>query len=305
MSDHPPATAAEPSEAELPAEPPAGEADPWLREATRCPACRGRLTYAGEAACEGCGARYRVPRGVPFLVRDFRYDSVKLGVIDYINHTRDPWQLFTRGIEPYTCEFILRGLDASRRVLDLGGGPGFYADFLARNGKTPVVCDLAKHFVLKGSAMFPRIPFLLGDATDLPLADGSVDGVLCLRNLIYVRDLPRALREIRRVLAPGGQFCLVDRNRWSPLHQWRYRRGLYNATIGEFEHYFTLHRLLRDLDGAGLRVRRILGDHLCLPGLFPIPSQQRPGARRALSRLAARILPRFSFYLVLHAERRD
>jgi ubiquinone/menaquinone biosynthesis C-methylase UbiE len=167
----------------------------------------------------------------------------------------------------------------------------------------PAVCDLARHFVLKGAEQFPRIPFVLGDAVSLPFADGAFDGVLCLRNLIYVKDLPEALSEIRRVLGPGGKFCLIDRNRHSPLHQWKYRRGVYNATIGEFEHYFTLGPLLRAMRGAGLAVRRVTGDHLCVPGLFPIPSLQRPGARRAASRLLARVLPRFSFYLVLHAER--
>jgi SAM-dependent methyltransferase len=44
----------------------------------------------------------------------------------------------------------------------------------------------------------------VGDIQALPLADGSVDGALAMHMLYHVPDVPAAVRELRRVLRPGG-----------------------------------------------------------------------------------------------------
>jgi ubiquinone/menaquinone biosynthesis C-methylase UbiE len=262
------------------------------------------------AACAACGKRFPVVHGVPWMVPgghlgadDDHFASVHLDVIHYINHHKDPWRLFTRGIEVNALGHILAGLTRSRRVLDLGGGPGFYADRLREAGKEMVVCDLAKHFVMKGSLLFPRQSYVMGDATALVFREGTFDGALCFRCMIYVKDLPKALQEIHRVLKPGGQLCFIDRNRHSPLHYWRHRRGRFNATIGEFPFYFTLPRIRREIETAGFRIDRVTGDHVCVPGVFPIPSEMGPGLRRRASRWLARLFPRYSFYLVVYARK--
>jgi ubiquinone/menaquinone biosynthesis C-methylase UbiE len=51
---------------------------------------------------------------------------------------------------------------------------------------------------------------LVADAFRLPLADGSVGGVLARGMLHHILDLKGILREVRRVLAPGGTFTVVD-----------------------------------------------------------------------------------------------
>jgi ubiquinone/menaquinone biosynthesis C-methylase UbiE len=60
------------------------------------------------------------------------------------------------------------------------------------------------------------------DAEDLALPDASFDVVLCALGLMYVPDPARALREMHRVLRPGGRLVVVvwgDRSLcgWSPL----------------------------------------------------------------------------------------
>jgi arsenite methyltransferase len=55
-----------------------------------------------------------------------------------------------------------------------------------------------------------RARFVVGDAEALPLDDASVDGVLCECALCAFPDKPRAVREIARVLRPGGALALSD-----------------------------------------------------------------------------------------------
>jgi len=48
-----------------------------------------------------------------------------------------------------------------------------------------------------------------GDAMDLPFEDGAFDVVLCQHGLQFVPDRARAVREMRRVLAPGGRALVI------------------------------------------------------------------------------------------------
>ena len=55
-----------------------------------------------------------------------------------------------------------------------------------------------------------RVSFLHGDAEALPLADGSVDAVLCECALCLFLDRPRAAAELARIVRPGGRIALSD-----------------------------------------------------------------------------------------------
>ena len=113
-----------------------------------------------------------------------------------------------------TKELIARFLPRKRCVvLDVGGGPGAYAFWLAKQGHAvhlvdPVrlhveqvreACDLRKGVRLASATE--------GDARDLKFKDEFADAVLLLGPLYHLvkeRDRVRALAEARRVLKPGG-----------------------------------------------------------------------------------------------------
>ncbi len=90
--------------------------------------------------------------------------------------------------------FDLIGEVRGRRVLDLGCGTGTYREPLERRGARWVGLDLG------GPAAS-----VLGDAGRLPFAGGSFDGVLCSAVLEHLPEPETMLREIHRVLAPGGR----------------------------------------------------------------------------------------------------
>ena len=63
------------------------------------------------------------------------------------------------------------------------------------------------------------MPFVAGDATRLPFATGSMDAAVISFGLRNVSDVPAALREMARVVRPGGRLviCEFSRPTWRPF----------------------------------------------------------------------------------------
>jgi ubiquinone/menaquinone biosynthesis C-methylase UbiE len=111
------------------------------------------------------------------------------------------------------------------RVLDVGGGPGAYAAWLAGAGYQVQLLDaVALHVAQAGEASErqPAHPFTaeVGDARSLPYPDESADAVLLFGPLYHLTeraDRLLALREARRVLRPGGLLCVAAISRFASL----------------------------------------------------------------------------------------
>ena len=102
------------------------------------------------------------------------------------------------------------GLSRGQRVLDVACGTGAVTRPAARavgDSGSVVGSDLdAKMLVVarEASAEFANVTWRRADAVALPFADAVFDAVLCGQGLQFVPDSGRALREMRRVLSPGG-----------------------------------------------------------------------------------------------------
>jgi SAM-dependent methyltransferase len=68
--------------------------------------------------------------------------------------------------------------------------------------------DVNPHMLAIARAAAPGVEWRAADAAELPFPDASFDCVLCQQGLQYFADRPAALREMRRVLAPGGRLGL-------------------------------------------------------------------------------------------------
>jgi len=98
-----------------------------------------------------------------------------------------------------------------RRVLDLGCGVGYGAFWLASYGARQVTAvDLGLVALRYAGAAYshPRLRYAQADALHLPFADASFDFVFSSQVIEHVSSVEQFMREIRRLLAPGG-FCLI------------------------------------------------------------------------------------------------
>lgn len=116
--------------------------------------------------------------------------------------------------------FIADHLQGCARVLEIGAGEGGQLGYLVdRFG--PALCyagiDVASSPLRVARAQLPsalreHVVLATAAAEALPFADESFDGVFCIDVLHHVSSQPRVLREIRRVLRPGGQVICVEPN---------------------------------------------------------------------------------------------
>jgi ubiquinone/menaquinone biosynthesis C-methylase UbiE len=105
-----------------------------------------------------------------------------------------------------TWALLARWLPDPVDVLDVGGGTGVHARWLAEQGHRVTLVDaMAKH--VEAARADGTYAAAVGDARELDAEDGSVDAVVLLGPLYHLVDLEdrsQALAEARRVLRPGG-----------------------------------------------------------------------------------------------------
>jgi ubiquinone/menaquinone biosynthesis C-methylase UbiE len=103
-----------------------------------------------------------------------------------------------------------------RRVLDCGCGAGDYVLALRALGADAWGIEYARHKLVKAPApVAGRLS--VGDLHDIAMRDQSVDVALLNEVLEHVPDERRALREVHRVLKPGGVLLIFSPNRRFPF----------------------------------------------------------------------------------------
>jgi SAM-dependent methyltransferase len=92
-------------------------------------------------------------------------------------------------------------------TLEVGCGEGRVARDLAARGHRVTGLDASPTLLAAAAEADPAGHYVEGAAEALPFEDGAFDLVVAYNSLMDVADMPAAVREAARVLAPGGRLC--------------------------------------------------------------------------------------------------
>jgi ubiquinone/menaquinone biosynthesis C-methylase UbiE len=114
------------------------------------------------------------------------------------------WSSLTRQFIPYLIGDP--GVSAGMSVLDVACGPGYVSAEVKKLGALPTGIDFSEKMIAIARMVLPDIPFIQGDAQNLPFADSCFDRVLSNFGLLHVSHPEKACAEAFRVLNSHGKF---------------------------------------------------------------------------------------------------
>jgi demethylmenaquinone methyltransferase/2-methoxy-6-polyprenyl-1,4-benzoquinol methylase len=148
-------------------------------------------------------------------------------------------RLLSFGQDPRWRSFLVSRIQAdAQRVLDVASGTAAVALELVRAqpGRTVVGVDQSPEMLAAGrervadEGLSDRIELREARAETLPFADGEFDALTFTYLLRYVDDVPATMRELARVVRPGGTVAMLEfglpRGAWRQLWELYVRVGL-------------------------------------------------------------------------------
>jgi len=148
--------------------------------------------------------------GQHFLMRTFGRPKGRLGrlggiIMARMNRKVAAWAIDQLGVRP------------SDRILEVGFGPGVGIELLATSASSGRVMgvDSSKEMVEQATSRNAkaieagRVELREGSVEPLPFADKTFDGALAVNSMQVWPDAVAGLREIRRVMKPGGRIALA------------------------------------------------------------------------------------------------
>jgi SAM-dependent methyltransferase len=162
-----------------------------------------------------------------------------------------------------TVDFDRLGLQPGERVLDMGCGAGRHAFEMYRRGADVIALDMDADELAGVGELFAamreqgEVPqgaeadTKQGDALDLPFPDGEFDRIIAAEVLEHIPEDVRAIRELVRVLRPGGTMA-VTVPRWLPEKICWALSDEYHEVEGGHVRIYTGPELITKLESTGM-----------------------------------------------------
>lgn len=145
---------------------------------------------------------------------DERSQMVEMDIADLYRTWAATYDAASRPILPIEQPVVWSLLEQSApgRALDAACGTGRHARRLVDLGHTVVGVDLSAEMLERARTRVPEAEFTTADLSHLPLESDSFDVVVCGLALDHSPSLVDPLREMRRVVRPGGRIIVSDVN---------------------------------------------------------------------------------------------
>jgi len=157
----------------------------------------------------------------------------------------------------------------SGKALDLGCGTGNYTLELLKRGFDVVGLDASDGML--EVARSKGLNCIKGDAYALPFQDRSFDLVLSVTMFEFIHEPERVLREIHRVLTPGGEVIIGTMNGRSAWFVFKRLKSLFVETAYRYARFYTPKELEELLEGAGFKEIESAGV-IFFPSFWPFHS---------------------------------
>jgi ubiquinone/menaquinone biosynthesis C-methylase UbiE len=235
-----------------------------------CPLCRKALVQqlSGSLACANCSATFPLRTNVPILVAAEEYGKV----VKKLKATRNVWERYSNARRQSTLTMMYYDWWVSRMfaeipsnyrgpLLELMAGGGEISRRLPDRFEGAVALDLNVFMTERAAQDLEasgehRVKFLCGSVSRLPFRSGSVPLAMIQGGLHHVRPiLDDALREISRVLAPGGLLIASEPANDHPIIRWIRRWQYAHSTQqGGDEDGFTKTEIASRFSSVGLQL---------------------------------------------------
>jgi len=109
--------------------------------------------------------------------------------------------------------FSVAGVQKGKIAADIGAGSGFISEGLIHKGLKVIAVDQSEAMLAEMRKKFSGakgIEYRLGETEKLPIPDEAVDYVFANMYIHHVESLPKAIKEMVRILKPGGELVITD-----------------------------------------------------------------------------------------------
>jgi ubiquinone/menaquinone biosynthesis C-methylase UbiE len=178
---------------------------------------------------------------------------------DYFDRVASQWDSMRQSFFSDSVRekaLALAGVVAGRTAADLGAGSGFISEALLGAGLKVIAVDQSPAMIALMREKFSAvqdIEYRVGEAESLPVADASVDYAFANMYLHHVEDPLVGIREMVRILKPGGRLVITDldshthqflatehHDRWlgfdrGEVAKWLAEVGLSDVVVGDIQ----------------------------------------------------------------------
>ena len=154
------------------------------------------------------------------------------------DYKKEFWENVDREYEDQADRMAIRKLLPKRmeKFADIGGGYGRLANEYLKRARKVYIFDYSKTELAQAKEIYgDQIETKSGDIYKLPFKDGELDGLLMVRVTHHLNNLEKAIRELYRVLEPGGVAVIEVANK---------------RTLPKIMRYFTFRSKVNPFDRA-------------------------------------------------------
>jgi SAM-dependent methyltransferase len=241
----------------------------------RCPECHGPLEereLGAETKCRRCGSSIGYADGIPLLVRDREVidaviaEAKQAGAGDWytkpqLGQWTGPYRHHVekrrRWVEGVLSEWKSRQNSPSVVGLDLGCGDGVNLRWLRPHFESFYGSDYNLLRLMRARQLDVDVRLFMADIGNYPTEDDAFDVIFFNHVLEHIPDDAAALREVRRILKPGGLLILGVPNEGAAFWQLAYRLQPKSRETSDHRHFYTAGTAAAQCKAAGLTVQKI------------------------------------------------